>query len=114
MVARCEHFHIKRFLMVGGDEIHPRIRQLMEGQTVEFRLIQSSDQSSVPRIQSRLESCDLLITWRYCDENTQAGHSYRKVAPLINCPMVELSGSQADVHLLTRQVTLYLSRTGGH
>ena len=112
MVAGCERAQIKRFLLVGGESIHPRIRELTEGQYVDFRLIPSSDESSSQRIQGRLESCDLLITWPRGQLASEAGLAYRSLAPAAGCPLIDLNGEEADIATLSRQVLNRISRVG--
>ncbi|MAD60007.1 MAG: hypothetical protein CMH49_00655 [Myxococcales bacterium] len=112
MVAGCERAQIKRFLLIGGEKLHPRIRELTEGQHVDFRLIPSTDESSPQRIQGRLESCDLLITWPRGALASDAGLAYRSLAPTVDCPLIDLNGDLADIATLSRQILNRVSRVG--
>ncbi len=113
MIAGCERAHVKRFLLVGGESIHARIRELTEGKMIEFRLIPTDDESSDQRIQSRLGSCDLLITWPRGQLSSEAGMRYRRAAPIVDCPALDLNGDQAELIRLSRQILNWVARTGG-
>ena len=112
MVVACERAHIRRFLLIGGEDLHPRIRELTEGKNVDFRLLSINDQSSSQRIQSRLESCDLLLTWPRGALASEAGMNYRRIAPMVDCPLIDLNGDKADLSVLSRHVLNWVSRTG--
>ena len=113
MLAACERAHVRRFLLVGGEELHEKIREFSEGKQIEFRLIPSSDESSEQRIQSRLGSCDLLITWPRGALSSAAGMRYRSEAPAVDCPLLDLNGDEADLSTLSRHILNWISRTGG-
>ena len=113
MTALCERANIKRFLMVGAESIHGKTRALMEGQSVEFRLISSDEQSSQARIQSRLESCDLLILWGGSVTPKGASSAYREMTSKAECPYIEINGDRADMITLARQILYWVSRNGG-
>lgn len=113
MLAACERSHVKRFLLVGGERLHDKIRELSEGKMIEFRLIPSDDESSEQRIQSRLGSCDLLITWPRGELSSMAGMRYRSAAPVVDCPLLDLNGDEADLASLSRHILHWISRTGG-
>jgi len=113
MLASCERAHIKRLLLVGGEQSHPRLRALMEGQSISCRFISSQEASSIPRIQSRLGSADLLIVWPQASLNPEGPQSYLAQAPGVGCPSLELSGESADVAKMARQVLNLIQRGGG-
>jgi hypothetical protein len=112
MVVGCERAHIRRFLLVGGEALHTKIRALTEGKNVDFRLILSHDESSPQRIQSRLESCDLLLTWPRGPLSSEAGMNYRRIAPIVDCPLIDLNGDQVNLSTLSRHILNWVSRTG--
>jgi hypothetical protein len=113
MAACCMRIHIKRFLMIGADEIHSQIRNLTEGRNIEFRLISETEQSSSARIQSRLESCDLLVLWGPKVIDPQISEAYYKMANIAQCSVLKISGDQADVSALSRQILYWISRSAG-
>lgn len=113
MLASCERAHIKRLLLVGAESIHPRLRVLMEGEAISCRFISSQESSALPRIQSRLGSADLLITWPGASLSSEVAYAYQREAPMVGCPNIELSGETAEVAKFARQVlNLILRGTG--
>ena len=113
MTASCERSHIRRFLLVGAEEVHDRIRELSEGQAVDFRLISSRDESSDQRIYSRLENCDLLVSWPHDPLSTKVGDQYRSIAHRAGAPSLEIPGTQIELGKLTRFILNWVNRTGG-
>jgi chromosome segregation ATPase len=113
MTASCERSHIRRFLLVGGEEIHTRIRELSEGQAVDFRLISSRDESSDQRIYSRLENCDLLVSWPHDSISMSVGDQYRSIAPRAGAHSLEIPGTKVELTKLTRLILNWVNRTGG-
>ena len=114
MTIACERAHVRRFLLVGAEDIHDRLRELSEGQAVDFRLISSRDESSDQRIYSRLENCDLLLSWPYDPTANHVGERYRAIAPSAGAPSLELPGTRFELVKLTRFILNWVSRTGGH
>ena len=113
MMASCERAHVRRFLLVGGEDLHDEIRKLTEGKSIDFRLISSQDESTDQRIQSRLESCDLLISWARGSLSSPTSLRYLKVADQIKCPSVVLGGDEAKLDQLARNALNWVTRTGG-
>lgn len=104
MLASCERAHIKRLLLVGAETMHARLRTLMEGEAISCRFISSQESSALPRIQSRLGSADLLIIWPDASANPEVAKAYQKEAPIVGCSYIELSGENADVGKMARQI----------
>ena len=113
MLATCERAHVKRLLMVGGEEVHPRVRALMEGEAVSCRFISSQEVSALPRVQSRLGSADLLITWPEASLNPEMVEVYRAEAHTLGTLTVELSSECAEVSRLARAVLNLVQRSAG-
>lgn len=115
MTASCELAHVRRFLLVGAEGIHERLREFTEGKAIDFRLISSRDESSDQRILSRLENCDLLLSWPHeSQDEVGAGARYRGLAPTAGAPSLELPGDRADLSQLSRFILNWVNRTGGH
>lgn len=114
MMASCERAHVRRFLLVGGEKLYEEIRRLTEGKNIDFRLISAEDQSSDQRIQSRLESCDLLISWSRGSLSSEVSRKYLSIAKEIDRPTIILNGDQARLDQLARYTLNWVTRTGGH
>ena len=115
MMVSCEVAHVRRFLLVGAEDVHVKIRELTEGQSIDFRLISVRDESPEQRIRSRLENCDLLISWPHeLTDDPSTGAKYRAVAEEMGAPSLEIPGTKAQLSKLARLILHWVNRTGGH
>ena len=114
MLNRCEEVRLRRFLLIGGPaEVQERLRELMQGSKIDFRLISAEDQIAEARITSRVEGCDLLLLWAEQGARSALSRAYEDAALTLSCPVLILSDhfkDRAQVGAICRAILRRASR----
>lgn len=111
MVRECGRAGARRLLVVGGpDPVHGFLRTLSEGQSVDVRLVASSERAESARVRGRVEGCDVLVTWSGRHGDEAQTREYVAVAREERAAHVTVLGDSPSVAGLARAVANRLAR----
>ncbi len=110
MVRECGRSGVRQLLVVGGDAAHEELRGLSQGQPVDLRLVTDDDAVHPPRVQGRVEGCDLLVVWSEWVVPKTVSAVYAEVALSEGSPIVSVLGRRGAVVPMARAVCNRLAR----
>jgi hypothetical protein len=111
MTQECERAGIRRLLLVGGLEgVQESVRALSQGLRVDFRLVSALEELVAPRIQGRVEGCDMLVLWGPEVVPEQVTSAYAQAARAQERPVAHVVGPRCTVYALSRAVTNRVTR----
>jgi hypothetical protein len=90
--------------------VHEQLRVLSQGQPVDLRLVNDGDVALVPRVQGRVEGCDVVVLWSASVTSLETSDPYASVARQQGRPIVSVLGERSAVVPLARAVCNRLAR----
>ena len=108
MVCEAVGAGVRRMLIYGAaPELKARLHTLIEGHSLDLRLLDRERDVSVARAEGRVDGCDCFVTWtQYALEPNPYLEAARKLRRL----WVMVNSSHNDLAAMSRQVAYRLAR----